>query len=385
MVHIVKRICIFVLLASLIVAFRWTRFLPLSADDALNRSQNAWCGVLRMWVLEGWEAGSGSLVPWLTAASQAFERAHDGVYVQVTPVSRELMRSFNYAAKNPPDLILFYPGALDTPDDLLKTNAGAELTTRFGECGDGFALPVAMGGYALIEAGDAESAPIFMPEDTDALSYSAAAAALLIGDSIADDGSIESGTGYGIDLGLPARTRAPVTYARREIVPVPGSGRADNAYSLFSRGEIRQTVVTQREIRKLQLLDDEGRAPDWHIRTTGETFTDQLALVGIVDIPRDDLQARQMLSVAFREFLLSDAQQAALSKVRAFRVTEGSALYAGQRGLSEMEAALTENRLILPDAFASGWRTRAADAADALLKGEGGAAERIRELFPQSE
>ena len=384
MAHFGKKIRPILMLLSLIAAYLCIRHLPIPSKDALENQHSTWCGVLRMWVCEGWEAGSGSLIPWLTAASEAFERKHDGVYIQITPVSPSTMRSFNYAAENPPDMILFHPGALDSPEDLLESESCRALYASLREYGRGYALPVAMGGYALAESGNTENAPLTVPADTGALSYSAAAAAMLAGDPVTEDGTAEPSGKYGIDLGLPAQTQPPAAAydaKRREILPPPGSGRSENAYSLFSRGEIRQCVVTQREIRRLQLLDDAGRAPDWRVRVTGEVFTDQLALVGIANIARDDLAQRQELAIAFRSFLLSDAQQAALAKVRAFRVTDGGALYAGQKGFSELEAALAENPLILPDAFGSAWRKQAADVLSALFAGEGGAERRLDELF----
>lgn len=386
MAHFLKIICAFTVLAALSAAVLWARHLPLPRGDALNEQGQTWCGVLRMWVCEGWEPGAGSLVPWLSAASSSFERKHDGVYVQITPVTLQTMRSFNYAAENPPDLILFHPGAFDSPDDLLKTEDNPPLNASLHGYGGGYALPVAMGGYALIDAGSGKESPLIVPTDAGALSYSAATAALLVGDPVWEDGTAAPRGQYGVDLGLPSETQAPIlelAAQRREIVPAPGSARAENAYAQFTRGEISQTVVTQREIRKLQLLDDAGRAPDWRVRVVGETFSDQLALVGVVDIARDDLAERQSLALAFRDFLLSDAQQAALAKVRAFRVTPGSALYAGQKGFSELEAALAENPLVLPDAFGNGWRARASDALDALLRGEGGAKEKIANLFSE--
>lgn len=385
MAHNLKKVCVITLLAALIGAVFWARDLPLPREGALEEQRAGWCGVLRMWVCEGWEPGSGSLVPWLNAASEAFERGHDGVYVQITPVTLPTLRSFNYAAENPPDLILFHPGALDSPEDLLKTEENPPLNASLQRYGGGYALPVAVGGYALAVSGDAGDSPLTVPLDADALSYSAATAALLAGDAVSEDGEAAPRGQYGVDLGLPSPTQAPTAERaprRREMIPAPGSARSDSAYARFARGEVCRTVVTQREIRRLQLLDDSGRAPDWRVLTVGEVFTDQLALVGVVDIERNDLAERQALAVAFRDFLLSDARQAALAKVRAFRVTPGSALYAGQKGFSQLEAALAESPLVLPDAFGSGWRAGAANALDALLRGEGGAAERIWALFP---
>ena len=370
----VGKICCFLALSAVFLCFLSVRRLfPFPRGDALTERQQAWAGVLRLWVCE--ELPCGTLDAWLNEASAAFERRNDGVYVQITTVSRASAADFA-AAENPPDMLLLPPSLLDTPDGLLN---------RSGE----YLTPVAMGGYAWavnrakLPDLSPEGAPMRIPMDTETASYSAALAALLCGDEAAS-GDTRRESRYGVDLGLPdasphpAESSAPLV--RKELRPADGSQADENAFRGFTRGETAVTLVSQRELLRLSALADSGRAPDFAVVCTGRAFTDRLALFAAVDLPRDDLSARQALCEKFLAFLLDDARQAKLSRVGCFRVTPGAALYAASSPLAPLERALTDAEPLFPPFFTREWRARAQAEAKALLSGAGGAEGALRRI-----
>ena len=368
----VGKICCFLALPAVFLCFFSVRRLfPFPRGDALTARRQAWAGVLRLWVCENLPCGT--LDAWLNEASSAFERRNDGVYVQITTVSRASATDFA-AAENPPDMLLLPPSLLDTPDGLLN---------RSGE----YLTPVAMGGYAwainraMLPGLSPEGAPMRIPADSETASYSAALAALLCGDEAAS-GDVRRESRYGVDLGLPDASNRPSATAaslvRRELLPADGSQADENALRSFTRGEAAVTLVSQRELLRLSALADSGRAPDFAVVCTGYAFTDRLALFAAVDLPRDDLAARQALCEEFLALLLDDARQAQLNRVGCFRVTPGAALYATSSPLAPLERALTDAQPLFPPFFTSEWRARAQDVAQALLSGSGGAEDALR-------
>lgn len=370
----VGKICCFLALPAVFLCFLSVRRLfPFPRSDALTERQQAWAGVLRLWVCA--DLPCGTLDAWLNEASSAFERRNDGVYVQITTVSRASAADFA-AAENPPDMLLIPPSLLDTPDGLLN---------RSGE----YLTPVAMGGYAWVinraklPEPSPEGAAMRIPPDSETASYSAALAAMLCGDKVSS-GDTRRESRYGVDLGLPdadihpSATSAPL--ARRELHPADGSQTDENAFRSFTRGEAAVTLVSQRELLRLSSLADSGRAPDFAVLCTGFAFTDRLALFAAVDLPRDELRKRQALCEEFLAFLLDDARQARLSRVGCFRVTPGAALYASSSVLAPLERALTEASPLFPPFFTDEWRARAQTEANELLSGAGGAEDALRRI-----
>ncbi len=368
------KICCFLALPAVFLCFLSVlRLFPFPRSDALAKRRQAWAGVLRLWVCE--DLPCGTLDAWLNEASSAFERRNDGVYVQLTTVSRAAAANFA-AQENPPDMLLLPPSLLDTPDGLLN---------RSGE----YLTPVAMGGYAWainrakLPSLSPEDAAMQIPPDSESASYSAALAAMLCGDEVSS-GDAPRESRYGVDLGLPdAADRPPATsapIARKELHPADGSQVDENAFRSFTRGEAAVTLVSQRELLRLSALADSGRAPDFAVICTGFAFTDRLALFAVVDLPRDDLRARQEMCEKFLAFLLDDARQARLSRVGCFRAVPGAALYAASSVLAPLERALTDAAPLFPPFFTNEWRAQAQTEAGELLHGAGDAEGSLRRI-----
>lgn len=371
--------------------------LPVTSEGRVAESYAEWAGVLRVWVYTGWTPGSGSFTAWLNACAARFEKSHSGVYVQIQPVSEATARDFAESA-NPPDALLIAPGVLHSTSGLLvlpETDALWPGLRESGLQGEAFyARPVAMGGYAwALNTAYISEVPLdwrqlaeqpslrertegyWMQVSRDApyVNWSAALLSLCADRTVSEAGETTPRVGEGIDLGLPeAEATAEPEPARVVQVDcalpllLPENFRtSDGAYSDFIAARVAVTPVTQWEIRKLQLLSESGRGPDWKVEAVGENFTDQLALFAIADVPRRHLEERQALCLQLLDCLLSEESQQGLTIARALRVTDGPALYAAQRGMAELEAAY-RLALRVPNAFDADWRAIAQRQADAL-------------------
>lgn len=367
--------------------------LTVSHQELVRRSYDSWSGVLRVWKCEGWQCGSGSLTTWLNACVASFEKSHPGAYIQISDVSAEVLRNFCADEFNPPDAILFAPGLLETPDYLLPISEPAclkpALRSPDAESDARYAVPVAMGGYALAmnnrllvdtpqdwsDLPSTEYPLLQCPSDGDWLCWSAALLALFAGNSssLSQEKAL---AGEGVDLNLPEPSRSPERISLpeeplRNALPssLPDAFRRDSSvFNQFSSGTVAAVPVTQRDVSRLLTLSESGKGPDWRVETAGIPFTDQLTFYSIVDYPRNDAEARQSLCADFLSILLSDKMQQKLALVRAFPACSTTGLYSSP-AMSALEQALSSEQLITPPAFGSEWRRQASALADALSPG----------------
>lgn len=137
------------LLAPLLI--RAWQVLPLDRQPLIEKKYASWSGVLRLWVFEGWPCGAGSVSSWLNRCVASFEKDHPGVYVQPQYVDSDALADFYDSGIQPPDMLLFPPGLLRSPEGLVPVGPPAAVRpelTRFGLWeGTACATPVAMGGY----------------------------------------------------------------------------------------------------------------------------------------------------------------------------------------------------------------------------------------------
>lgn len=369
-----RAVCWALLGALIVTAPMLAAQLPSTNDQLAAAQYEGWAGVLRIWVAGGWSPGYGSFVPWLNACAAQFERRNPGVYVQVQSVDERVLKAFLSGEVNPPDAILFAPGMLDSGEGLLALNCGDLLREELKGAGDWRgqlrAVPVAMGGYIwAINRSMVHEVPddwstletpeplkkearhlMQAPRDQAYISWSGALNALCAPKVVnKETGKVDAPrAGQGIDLGLPdepQRTPAPTpTETRTILCKLPRllpDDFLDNeqAFSAFASGTAAAIPATQREIRRLQLLSDNGRAPDWMAAAGNGAFTDQLLMMGVVDTARTDAGARAQLASDFVAWLLRDDSQQALASIRALRVTPGEALYPSQPGMTELERA----------------------------------------------
>ena len=360
-----------VLLASLLVLLflRIRASLPGDTGPLIREKYDGWSGVLRLWVYEGWEANA---MGWLNRAISAFEKEHEGVYIQARKVDAAALRDFADSGVEPPDMILFPPGLLDGPEALAAVGelpalraglaamrgrirrAGVDGRLRLGVRPSGAGRAAGRGGYR-------RSARPPGPTPPRRRRYM-----LLSTGTREAEVELEA---PGLDLGLPASAEVG------KASPVN-----EDAYGAFTRGEVPALAATQAEVRRLTALAETGRGPDWAAAATGEAMlADQLLLLGIVDWPREDIAGRQALCREFLLHLLDAETQAALDTCGALPVIEGLSVYGGENGYAALEAAASLP-LLIPPVFGDEGQETLSAVSEAFLNGEIDAAEGLARL-----
>lgn len=391
----IRRIAVYAVFFALLASIPRVLSLPASPPDGLAaRKYEGYTGVLKLWVCEDWSGGA--LCAWLNRCLTAFEKSHKGVYVQLTQVSRETLPQYASAQVIPPDALVFAPGMLDSTQGLIPLEENASLRAPLRQSGrtqDGlYALPVALGGYAFavnrsilgslpndwsaVELPARKNAPSVMnvPSDDEAHSWSAALIALLSGTYAGESGAPRAGEG--LDFGLPTATPAAQATQPPPLLEnaLPRALPADfrqreSVYTAFTKSQTAAIPVTPREIHRLALLADQGKAPDYLVAASGEAFTDQAAFFAINNAERADRPARVALCQALLAHLLSDEMQQKLTIARAFRVTDGAPLYPAQSEMGILEAHLSQPGLLVSPAFSNAWRQEARALCDRMQAG----------------
>ena len=366
-------------LLLLIPALVFTRhMLPIDTRPLVAEKYAGWSGVLNLWIYEGWPCGSGSISPWLNQCITGFERAHPGVYVQPLFVDNGAITSVNDSGIVPPDMLLFPPNLLASPEGLLPlvspNNLRPSLVNSGQWNGTTYAIPVAIGGYLwalntelirnLPDSWDDTDAVLSVPPPEPWRRWDAALLALCSErytppepDSMAKSTASPSGE---VELGL-AVEEAPVptasskpnrnaTLCRR--LP-PDFCYDEDAWRHFVNGESAVMPVTQREIHRLQALSVQGKGPQWKLSPGDNGFTDQLLAMAIVN--RADNTNRQTLCADFIAWLLSDTCQSSLYRASAFAVTGVLSGYTSSDPLAILDNSLRNSGLSVPRIFDRQW------------------------------
>ena len=366
--RVISVACVLLAVLLVLLFLRIRASLPGDTGPLIREKYGGWSGVLRLWVYEGWAANA---MGWLNRAISAFEKEHEGVYIQARKVDAAALRDFAVSGVDPPDMTLFPPGLLDGPEALAAVGELPELRPGLAGCADGYAAPVLMGGYAWVYDRQALDGP---PEKGDTAvcapsgAYASPPAAYMLLSTGEREAEVELET-PGLDLGLPANAEIG------KASPVN-----EDAYGAFTRGEVPALTATQAEVRRLTALTETGRGPDWTAAATGEAMlADQLLLLGIVDWPREDIAGRQALCRAFLLHLLDAETQATLETCGALPVIEGLSVYGGENGYAALEAAASLP-LLIPPVFGEEGREALAAVSEAFFRGELGAAEGLARL-----
>lgn len=202
-------------------------------------------------------------------------------------------------------------------------------------------------------------APIAVQSDEPHRLWSGALLALC-SSKYSEEGSSDAPSQGILDLGLPgdAPAQTPVPRAGTLDCKLPdGFELSDDAWRAFINGEAAAMLVTQREVRCLEALSDQGKGPDWRLGGAGDAaFTDQVMYVGAIE---QDNAEKLELCRAFAAHLLDSDCQGELHRVGAFAVTDAPSGYAAGDNLAVMEQLLAQRPLIVPAPFDAGWRADA--------------------------
>lgn len=215
--------------------------------------------------------------------------------------------------------------------------AGRDGETRY-------AVPLAMGGYGLLCNADR----------LEALGWSEEA-------NLAE--TMELAGGAGLSAACPkAPYTDPLAALRAMGAPESLSVRADlpheKIWAEFALdGDYALYVATQREVRRMEVLQERGSACARPFSRGGRGLRGQVLLAGIVQpaltsAGERDAQSRRDCAEAFFAFLLGEEAQAGLVQAQLFSVTGAGPLYEAGTPMGALEASLAGDLELAPG-FAS--------------------------------
>ena len=374
--------CIIIILLIFSALAVLHNILPLKTDELAAEKYGGWSGVLRVWICEGWNPETSGVNAWLNRCGSAFEKAHEGVYIQVQYVNASAISGICENGVIPPDIIIFPPGLLDTPAHLIPLESEPALLSGLAKSGSYngvvYAQPIAIGGYAwayntamltaVPDTWENTGASIAVQTDDAYHHWSAALMGLCSGRYISRDDRIAPEIpSPDMDLGLslieetpePAATAAPSKEDLRYCLLPSDLSFSETAYSDFVAGKISAIPVTQYQIQRLKALSDQGKGPDWRIGISGDmAFTDQILFAAVVDRP--DAPEKQALCKSLIYHLLSEECQKDISRAGLFSVTETLSGYDSYDPLRTMEDMLRTRPMYAAASFSAS-DTRALD------------------------
>ena len=259
--------------------------------------------LLRVWVL----GVPGGGMRWLRGCIRTFEKAASGVSVYVRQnAPLEDVREY------PPDVLLFLPGELTTPEGILlplatKIEAEEPLLRSGRWQGTSYALPVAWGAWALCINRQWDSTPSTgAPVPTAFLGYPSATASPDKTLPYPREGMLRSpiplaapkGVGL-VSLGLllPQESRPPLG----DAFPMDSVA----AYQAFAAGRAGSALLTTGQITALEALQQLGRGVPFRVMVPDIIVTDQVWMAGLC--------RESPMGAAFLQHLASDGCQQALN------------------------------------------------------------------------
>ena len=278
------------------------RALPVETESYIAKKYEGYSGVIKCWICADFSC-AGSFNSWLNSCAAPFERAHDGIYIEIETVPQAAMEARAQAIV-PPDLI-FYAPAMQNTEHL----TGVTL--------------VALGGTIGVIRDGAQFDPARCAIGRDS-NRDMAAAAILAGAGDLTGGGAEE---IGIDLGLPTGTGASMT--------------ATQALQQFIDGGADCAMVTSAQLAKLIDRRERGLASDWTCVRPDTPFTDQLLLGGV-----DCDGEKQTICIAFLAHLMREESQMKLADIGAHSPT--MRIYPDTSPYAAMDAAIARSDRISP-------------------------------------
>lgn len=347
-----KRIlAVLLLVAAVVLGVRALDALPADNASKIQEKYDTWAGVLRVWVVEDWQVGTGSLERWLNTCAAAFEKSHEGVYINVQLVTENAVGNFLTTGINPPDMIVYPPGLLETANGLRAFTISADFQTGFESVGlyedARYAAAVLTDAHVWIyNPGKRKTLP------ADLFDVAAACKEVDLPALICLNAGLRPAEGTtrvlpGVDIGLPGGPTATPEPEGTVLCRVgPDFLVSDAAYDLYNAGDVDAFIGDLSDILRV------SRRSDWAAAVTGTTaWTDDMALVSLVGREEEDhADERAALCEVYITSLLTDGQALA-GKAGALPVVRGTSAYAGDLSLASVEASLENMRHICASAF----------------------------------
>ena len=301
--------------------------------ERLPGAESAGGRLVRVWMVSSVGGGES----WLRACLKDWEAAHPGVMTYLRTVSAEELAREDAVL---PDILLYTPGNLTTPEALFTPLSGAEgIREPLLRCGrwrgQQYGLPLCYGGYVLAIDGALEPLHAATPAPTTLLGRPAVTA------------SPDATATPGFPLAAAQQTDTPLVCPRgaagftlaclltpeerpalSEPVPAPAE-----AYRRFLARQASSAMLTTGQVTALEGVAASGKGFAYRVLTPSEVITDQVWLGSL--FPGAGAEAASLLA-----HLISPAAQKRLASQGLYTVREDLKLYAsGVPGLMERAAA----------------------------------------------
>lgn len=357
-----KRVLMFAAACACVIAGLWAAArLPADTAPLIEEKYETWSGVLRVWVAE--DAGMSGLTGWLNACAPAVEKANNGVYISIRQVSNEAIANYLTTGINPPDIIIYPSGLMNSTEGLDIITAAYPL--RRGLSASPYAVPVLTGArFWIYDTGAYPALPVDMYEVSAACREGDLNALTALSTGLRP---VEGETRAlpGVDLGLGGTVEATPAPAGEVACRIsPELTVTDKPRALFLSGEVDAFVGSISDI--MYLTDESG----WAAAVTGEyAYTDNVLMCSIV--AKDD--GRSGVCRAFLDALMSEGQTSA-ARAGALPAVMGVSAWSGDIVMAQLEAALESRTWVAGVSGASG-------AARSFIEGTASADEAMGQII----
>lgn len=263
-------------------------------------------GVLEMWNVEAFEGGSGSRKGWITRAAAKFEKANDGLFVHVTDLTVEQLKS-KLENGETADMVAFPRGVgYLVADKLISLDIDCDVRENFRSAcvlnGKTYCVPLYTGGYFMFARTSALKDNV-LPQDCLKLS-----ATRKVGKNTIDLGSLVCGQwSYGSSLTAVSMSGASGSASAAKVV-----GQYQ-AYGQFVANDIAVALLgTQRDLFRLSQKVDQGKIEPLTVVSMND-YTDIAQFVGVTSQSQNSAAAQK-----FVEYMMSTNVQQTLSHIGLF-------------------------------------------------------------------
>lgn len=260
--------------------------LPLNTHPLIAKKYTGWSGVLRIWANEDAESYNA----WMNRRIAAFEKSHEGVYIQIRYVSSGAFETLNDSGIRPPDMVLFGHDAQTfscTP--LIYENFSWALNRETVP-----RIPQDWTGLRVGRLPDGEH------------DWSSAMAGLcsglfpIVGEEIALPD---------VDLGLTGASSESEEshFESAPCIMTNDLTIADDIVAQFARGELDAIVISDAEAAQLNRLSEKGKCVEWVRAESGAQPYREVSLqIGLIDAADVWATQRRALCNEFLNLLQSE-------------------------------------------------------------------------------
>lgn len=287
-------------------------------------------GILTLWHIENFEGGIGSRENFLFKRAVEFEKANEGVFIQVLNMTDSQMLN-NLANGATFDIISFSQGTGNIISSYLKTYEGKiNVLDNFSQGisvdGKYFGLPYSSGGYAILAYADMLKKANIKKEDILSSLFSA---------KISKSNAVSLAVGFSA-FNNPLKALTTITQAKSGSLNENAFSKTQSeAYSEFLNKEAIFLVGTQRDIARILSRENAGKLEEMVIIPIPD-FTD---LVQYAAISKTADKFKAATATKFLEFLTSDIVQRKLNSVGLIPVIQEN-IYSSDKYMAEFESAI---------------------------------------------